>query len=90
MRRRLEPVKEAAKIIKNHLWGIINAIILKVSNGSVESINSRIKTVKVRSRRFRNDERLQPPFISTSEVWTSPPECSENHVFTRLAQEPTK
>ena len=58
MRCRLEPVKEAAKTIKNHLWGIINAIILKVSNGPAESINSRIKTVKVRSRGFRNNERF--------------------------------
>ncbi len=58
MRCRLEPVKEAAKTIKNHLWGIINAIILKVSNGPAESINSRIKTVKVRARGFRNNERF--------------------------------
>ncbi len=58
MRCRLEPVKEAAKTIKKHLWGIINAIILKVSNGPAESINSRIKTVKVRSRGFRNNERF--------------------------------
>ena len=38
--------------------GIINAILLKVSNGPAESINSRIKTVKVRSRGFRNNERF--------------------------------
>lgn len=58
MRCRLEPVKEAAKTIKNHLWGIINAIILKVSNGPAESINSRLKTVKVRYRGFQNNERF--------------------------------
>ncbi len=33
MRSRLEPMKKVAKIIKEHLWGIINAIVLKVSNG---------------------------------------------------------
>ncbi len=55
MRSRLEPVKEAAKAIKKHLWGIINAIILKVSNSLAESINSRIKT---RARGFRNNERF--------------------------------
>ena len=43
---------------KKHLWSIINAIILKVSNGPAESINSRIKTVKVRSRGFRNKQRF--------------------------------
>ncbi len=58
MRCRLEPVKEAARTIKTHLWGIINAIVLKVSNGPAESINSRIKTVKTRARGFRNNERF--------------------------------
>ena len=58
MRCRLEPVKEAAKIIKNHLWGILNAIILKVSNGPAESINSRIKTIKIRANGFRNKDRF--------------------------------
>lgn len=58
MRCRLEPVKAAARTIKNHLWGILNAVILKVSNGPVESINSRIKTGKVRGRGFRNKQRF--------------------------------
>ncbi len=58
MRCRLEPMKEAAKTIKNHLWGIINAVVLKVSNGPAESINSRIKTVKIRARGFRNKQRF--------------------------------
>ncbi len=58
MRCRLEPMKKVAKTVKEHLWGIINAIILKVSNGPAESINSRIKTVKIRSRGFRNVDRL--------------------------------
>ncbi len=58
MRCRLEPMKKVAKTVKEHLWEIINAIILKVSNGPAESINSRIKTVKIRSRGFRNVDRL--------------------------------
>ena len=58
MRCRLEPMKKVAKTVKEHLWGIINAILLKVSNGPAESINSRIKTVKIRSRGFRNVDRL--------------------------------
>ena len=58
VRCRLEPVKEAAKTIEKHLWGIINVIILKVSNGPAESINSHIKTVKVRSRGLQNNERF--------------------------------
>ena len=40
-------------------WGILNAVVLKVVNGHVESINSRIKTIKIRSRGFRNQERFR-------------------------------
>ena len=58
VRCRLAPVKAAAATIRNHLWGIINAILLKVSNGPAEGLNSRIKTVKVRSRGFRNKQRF--------------------------------
>ncbi|MEE9493283.1 MAG: transposase [Gammaproteobacteria bacterium] len=36
----------------------MNAIILKVSNGPAEGLNSRIKTIKVRSRGFRNKKRF--------------------------------
>ncbi len=58
MRCRLEPVKDVARMIRKHLWGIINAIVLDVSNGPAESINSRIKTVKIRAHGFRNKERF--------------------------------
>ena len=58
MRCRLEPIKAAARTIKAHLWGILNAIVLKVSNGPAEGINSRIKMIKVRSRGFRNKKRF--------------------------------
>lgn len=58
VRSRLEPIKRVAKTIKEHLWGILNAIILKVSNGPAEGINSRIKMIKVRSRGFRNKQRF--------------------------------
>ena len=58
VRSRLEPIKQVAKTIREHLWGIINAIVLKVSNGPAEGLNSRIKMLKVRSRGFRNKERF--------------------------------
>ena len=57
-RSRLDPMRNVSKTIKKHLWGIINAIVLRVSNGPAESINSRIKTIKVRARGFRNHERF--------------------------------
>lgn len=58
VRCRLNPIKAVARTIKEHLWGILNAIILKVSNGPAEGINSRIKTIKVRCRGFRNKQRF--------------------------------
>lgn len=58
-RSRLEPVKKVARMIGEHLWGIVNAVVLKVDNGAGESINSRIQMVKMRSRGFRNKERFK-------------------------------
>jgi len=58
IRSRLEPVKKVAKTIKDHLWGILNAVVLKVGNGPAESLNSRIKMIKIRGRGFRNKERF--------------------------------
>lgn len=59
VRSRLEPVKKVARTIKAHLWGIINAVVLNADNGGAESINSRIKMIKVRCRGFRNKERFR-------------------------------
>lgn len=58
MRCRLEPMKDAARMVRKHLWGIINAVVLKVSNGPAESLNSRIKMIKVKSRGYRNKRRF--------------------------------
>jgi transposase len=58
VRSRLEPIRKVARTIKEHLWGILNAIVLKVSNGPAEGLNSRIKMIKIRSRGFRNKARF--------------------------------
>ena len=54
----LQPVLKTARMIREHLWGIVKAIILRPTNEPAEGIHSRIKTVKVRSRGFRNRERF--------------------------------
>ena len=56
MRCRLEPVKKVAWTIKEHLWGILNAIVHNVSNGPAVGLNSRIKAFKIRSHGFRNKQ----------------------------------
>ena len=48
-----------ARMIGEHLWGIINAVLLKLDNGAGESINSRIQMAKTRARGFRNKERFR-------------------------------
>jgi len=59
MRSRLEPVKAVARLVKRHLDGIINAIVLRATNAGAESINSRIQKVKNRANGFRNRERFR-------------------------------
>ncbi len=58
MRSGLEPIKKVAGTIKDHLWEILNAVVLEVSNGPAGGLSSRIKMIKVRSRGFRNKERF--------------------------------
>lgn len=59
MRSRLEPVKAVARLVKRHLDGIINAIVLQATNAGSESINSRIQKVKRMANGFRNRERFR-------------------------------
>ncbi|MCY4184853.1 MAG: transposase [Rhodobacteraceae bacterium] len=58
MRCRLEPMREATGMVEKHLWGIINAVVLKVGNGPAGSLNSRIRMIKVTSRGYRNKQRF--------------------------------
>ena len=55
----LEPMRKVAATVKEHLWGIINAIVLKRSNALAESTNSRIQRVKSRACGFRNRDRFR-------------------------------
>jgi transposase len=63
IRSRLQPIKIAAKSIKKNLWGIINAIVHRKNNARAESINSRIKILKVRARGYRNKDRFRTAIL---------------------------
>lgn len=52
----LQPVRKVATIIQKHLWGIVNAILLKRTNARAESANSVIQRIKSRACGFRNRE----------------------------------
>lgn len=62
-RSRLTPMVAAGKTIRRHLWGIINAVVLNANNGSAESMNSRIKSIKTKCRGFRNKHRFQQAIL---------------------------
>ena len=68
MRCRLEPVKAAARTIKTHLWGILNAIILKVSNGPAEASTAGSKRSKCAAGASATNGGLPTPFTFTSEA----------------------
>jgi transposase len=59
MRSRLEPMKRAGKMIREHLWGILNAVVLKATNATSESLNAKIQKVKALACGFRNRERFR-------------------------------
>lgn len=59
IRSRLEPMKRAARMIKSHLRGIINAIVTGATNAVAESMNSKIQRVKRMACGYRNRDRFR-------------------------------
>ncbi len=59
IRSQLEPIKKVARMIKEHLEGILNAITLNLTNALNESINSKIQKVKRSACGFRNRDRFR-------------------------------
>jgi len=58
-RCRINPIKEVGRTVKNHLWGILNAIINNVTNARAESLNSRIQGLKKQACGYRNRARFR-------------------------------
>ncbi len=59
LRSRLEPMKRVARMVRDHLEGIVNAIVLRATNAGAESINSKIQRVKRMACGYRNRERFR-------------------------------
>jgi len=59
IRSRMDPMKKAAGTIRNHLWGILNAVRDQVSNTTAESLNARIQKLKKMACGFRCRERFR-------------------------------
>ncbi len=59
MGSRLEPIKKVARMVREHLWGILNA----ATNASSESVNARIQRVKRMACGFRNKLRFRAAIL---------------------------
>jgi transposase len=55
----LEPMKKVAWTVQHNLWGILNAVVLKASNGPAESMNAWIQRVKRQAWGYRSRERFR-------------------------------
>jgi transposase len=53
MRSKLEPFKKFAKMLRSHLDGILPWTTIRLSNGAVEGMNNKIKSISHRSFGFR-------------------------------------
>lgn len=51
-------VRGVANQIETRLWGILNAMRLKVSNARAEALNSQIRAMRVKARGYRNKARF--------------------------------
>lgn len=56
---RLEPMIRVGKMIRDFLWGILNAIIARANNAASESKNASIQKIKARACGYRNRERYR-------------------------------
>jgi len=58
-RCRLEPMVKVGRMVRKHLAGILNAIVLNATNAASEGINSRLQWIKYMARGFRNRVRFR-------------------------------
>ncbi len=52
-------LSSAARTLRKRLYGILNAMKHRVSNGNAESLNSKIRLLRSKSRGYRNKERFK-------------------------------
>ena len=57
-RSRLQPMVKLGQTVRNHLWGILNAVMAGASNSLAENLNNRIQKIKARANGFRNRQRM--------------------------------
>ena len=55
-RSKLEPVKQVALTLKEHLPGLLNYFAYSITNALTEAFNLRVQTIKADARGFRRFE----------------------------------
>jgi transposase len=62
-RSRLKPMVNVSRMLREHLWGIINAVVLKATNAHLESVNAKIQALKKRACGYRNRARFRDAIL---------------------------
>ena len=62
-RSRLQPMIKVGNTVRRYLWGILNAIRLRVNNSMLEAKNTRIQRIKKIACGFRNRERFKTAIL---------------------------
>ena len=58
-RSRLAPMLKESRTLRSHLWGILNAVVLNVTNAHLEAVNAKIQKLKKRACGYRNRARFR-------------------------------
>lgn len=56
---RLAPMVKVGQMLRTHLWGIVNAVVLRATNAHLESVNAKIQALKKRACGYRNRSRFR-------------------------------
>ena len=62
-RSRLAPMVKVGGMLPEHLWGIINAAVLGVTNAHLESVNAKIQALKKSACGYRNRARFRAAIL---------------------------
>lgn len=83
-RSRLEAVKNVGKMLRNYLWGVLNAIAARVSNAMLEAKNARIQWMKKMACGFRNRQRFRMAILFHLGGLDLMPASLRNHAFSPI------
>lgn len=62
-RSTIESIAKVARMIEEHLGGIVNAVVLGVTNAGSEGMNSKIQKIKANAHGFRNPDRFKEAIL---------------------------